>query len=215
MGADAQGPGERVAVNLSLLRDPLVFGQVCWPNSILYREQIEIIRSVERDRETYVVAANKVGKDYIAGFIAIWKFMKALMLGKTCKIITTSVKEEHLGVLWGEIGRFLTDSKVPLLASKGGPLVLTDMEIRRASDLVGGNKQPFNYCRGQVANNLDAMSGHHSDMSGMIGDEASGLPDGYHEKAQGWASWMLYFGNPWHCANFWYRGIKAGNLISQ
>lgn len=201
-------------MNLSLLRDPLVFYKVCWPDGVLYREQVDIVRSVERDRETFVVAANKVGKDYVAGFITVWKFMKALMLGKTCKIITTSVKEEHLGVLWGEIGRFLTDSKVPLLSTKGGPLVLTDMEIRRSCDLVAGNKQPFNYVRGQVANNLDAMSGHHSDMSGFIGDEASGLPDGYHEKAQGWMSWCLCFGNPWPASNFWWRGIKAGSLAT-
>ncbi len=200
-------------MNLTLLRDPLVFHKVCWPSKTFYKEQVDIIRSVERDRETYVVAGNKLGKDYVAGFIPIWKFMYALMLGKTCKIITTSVKEEHLGVLWGEVGRWLTDSKVPLLSTKGGPLVLTDMEIRRAADLVGGNKQPFNYVRGQVANNLDAMSGHHSDMSGFIGDEASGLPDGYYEKAQGWASWMLMFGNPWHCDNFWRRGIRAGDLV--
>jgi len=202
-------------MDLSLLRDPLVFAKVCWPNKTFYKQQVEIIHSTEHDRETYVVAGNKLGKDFVAGFIPVWKFAKALMLGKTCKIITTSVKEEHLGVLWGEIGRFLTDSKVPLLSSKGGPFVLTDMEIRRAADLVGGNKQPFNYVRGQVANNLDAMSGHHSDMSGFIGDEASGLPDGYYEKAQGWMSWGLFFGNPWHTANFWYRGIKAGNLIAQ
>lgn len=201
-------------MDISRLRDPIVFFSVCWPSRILYREQMDIVYSTENDKETYVVAGNKLGKDYVAGFVPIWKFMKALMMGKTCKIITTSVKEEHLGVLWGEIGRFLTDSKVPLLASKGGPLVLTDMEIRRASDLLDGNKQPFNYVRGQVANNLDAMSGHHSDMSGFIGDEASGLPDGYYEKAQGWAAWMLMFGNPWETQNFWRRGIKAGNLVA-
>jgi hypothetical protein len=201
-------------VNLQLLRDPLVFHRVCWPDSTFYKEQVDIVRSCETDRETYVVAGNKLGKDYVAGFIPIWKFLKALMLGKTCKIITTSVKEEHLGVLWGEIGRWLITSRVPLLASKGGPLVLTDMEIRRAADLESGNKQPFNYVRGQVANNLDAMSGHHSDMSGFIGDEASGLPDGYYEKAQGWASWMLCFGNPWQCENFWRKGVRAGNLVA-
>ena len=202
-----------MTMNIDRLRDPLVFHKVCWPNSTFYKEQVEIIRSVERDRETYVVAANKVGKDYIAGFIVIWKFLKALMMGKTCKIITTSVKEEHLGVLWGEIGRFLTDSKVPLLSTKGGPLVLTNMELRRASDLVGGNKQPFNYVKGQVAMNLDAFSGHHSDQSGFVGDEASGLPDGYWEKAQGWMHWCLVFGNPWPSfGNFWYRGIKGGDV---
>lgn len=199
-------------MDIRLLRDPMVFAQVCWPDNQFYREQAEIIQSTERDKETHVVAGNKLGKDYVAGFIVVWKFMKALMVGKTCKIITTSVKEEHLGVLWGEVGRFLTDSKIPLLYRKGGPLVLTDMEIRRASDLLDGNKQPFNYVRGQVANNLDAMSGHHSEMSGFIGDEASGLPDGYYEKAQGWASWMLFFGNPWHCDNFWRRAVRAGNL---
>lgn len=48
-------------MNVQLLRDPLVFASVCWPLSTFYKEQIEIIRSVERDRETYVVAGNKLG----------------------------------------------------------------------------------------------------------------------------------------------------------
>lgn len=48
-------------MNLSLLRDPLVFAGVCWPRNVFYKEQVEIIRSVEKDRETYVVAGNKLG----------------------------------------------------------------------------------------------------------------------------------------------------------
>jgi hypothetical protein len=41
--------------------DPFKFGKLLWPQARLYDKQMEVVHSVERNRETYVVAGNKLG----------------------------------------------------------------------------------------------------------------------------------------------------------
>ena len=43
------------------LVDALPFGEVLWPNVKFYKEQEDIIRSVDTNVETLVVAANQMG----------------------------------------------------------------------------------------------------------------------------------------------------------
>lgn len=132
-------------------------------------------------------------------------------MGKTCRILTTSVKDEHLDVLWGEIGRFVTTSEHPLMAADGGPLVMNYHEIRRASEM--GAKNPLNYLKAQVSRLGEGLAGHHSESSMIVGDESSGLDDVSYEMSQGWAKRMLWFGNPNYCTNFWRKGIEEGDLL--
>lgn len=40
---------------------PLVFAEEFWPDVTFYREQVEVIESVEQDAETFVVAGNQLG----------------------------------------------------------------------------------------------------------------------------------------------------------
>jgi hypothetical protein len=42
--------------------DPLVFGKTFWPNVYFYSRQREIIRSVQTNDITEVVAGNKLGE---------------------------------------------------------------------------------------------------------------------------------------------------------
>lgn len=182
-----------------------------WPRVDFYDKQWEMIDSAENNSQTYVYAGNGLGKDFVIAFIVLATFLKSLKLGKTCRILTTSVKEEHLDVMWGEIGRFIMTAEYPLLANKGGPLVVNNLEIRRASEQ--DSKNPLSYLKGMVAGqNMDAFAGHHAEVTLGVGDEGSGLDDLVLNKMQGWAKRLMFIGNPNPCNNFYYRNIKGGDL---
>ena len=144
----------------------------------------------------------------------LWYFLNAMKAGLTCRIVTTSVKEEHLDVLWGEIGRFLSTSRHPLIwhpnRAPDAPLAVNYHEIRRRGEMDA--KNPLNYLKGMVAKDREGMQGHHAEMTLLVGDEASALDDAYHEAAQGWAKRFLYFSNPEQCENFFKKAVKAGDL---
>ena len=197
--------------------DPLALAGILWPKNNpndplnpkglqFYDKQIEIIRSVWQDAKTYVPAGNKLGKDFIAGFIALAFFLTH----RPVKIITTSVKDEHLDVLWGEIDRFIRTCRYPMLAKDGGPLVYLHQEIRR---VVNGVEEMDSYLKGQVSKKGEGMAGHHAAHTLIIMDEASGVDEVVYEMAQGWAAHMLIIGNPNPCINFFKRGVFAGDLV--
>lgn len=204
--------------------DPLYWGRLHWPSVRFYNKQQEIIYSVAHDNETYVVAGNKLGKDFVAAFIVLWFFCTR----RPCRVVTTSSRDEHLDVLWGEIARFIAESEFALDSRQGGNLLLTHHHIRWISR---GRECPISYIKGMVSNkvSLTAMQGHHvtaglslngwieaSDVPRtlFVGDEASGLPHEYYAMASGWASRMLVFGNPWPCDNFFRRAIKGDPVMN-
>lgn len=184
---------------------PLRFAKTFWPDVTFYKEQCQIIESVRDNEETYVPAGNMLGKDFVAGFIALWYFM----VHNPVRIITTSVNEEHLKVLWGEIDRFIRTSKVPLRHEQGGPLVYNHQELRKILD---GELDKYSYLRGKVSEKGEGLSGHHARYTLMLFDEASGVPDIAYEMGLGWARRMLIIGNPNPCHNFFFKGVKAGDL---
>lgn len=195
--------------------DALALKEFLWPEVKFYDKQVQIIDSVFRNRETYVPAGNKLGKDFIAGFITLTAFLLCRFHTPkplTCRIITTSVAEKHLNVLWGEIGRYIGTSSKPLLSQHGGPLVVNSFEIRRAEEME--QKKPYNYIAGMVYDDPEKLAGHHAEWTLFIGDEASGLDDKAYEMAQGWAHHMLLIGNCNPCANFFKRGVKGGDLLA-
>ena len=106
----------------------------------------------------------------MTGFICPNLFIRCIITDQTCRIVTTSVAEHHLTVLWGEIGRFLTTSKQPLLAKDGGPLVVNHMEIRRKDEMHA--KNPLNYLVGRVSAKGEGLAGHHADVTLAVADEA-------------------------------------------
>lgn len=201
--------------------DPLHFAKLFWPDVTFYQQQRDIIRSVVDNRETVVAAANKLGKDYVAGFIVLWFFMTR----RPCRIVTTSAKDDHLRVLWGEINRFISDSKVQLVydPKKGvnTGLIVNQRELRMVFQ---GEVDDISYVRGMVASadTLAAMQGHHATpkpgtpecldglpRSMFVSDESSSVPDDYYRMADTWAERMLIFGNTWPCSNFFYRAVKG------
>lgn len=188
--------------------------ELYWPTVRFYEKQIEIIRSSVTAAETHVTAGNKLGKDYVSGFIALACFLVCQAKGLSCRIVTTSVAEHHLKVLWGEIGRFLTTASSarlgePILVTQGGSLVIANyQEVRRLEERDA--KNPLNYLVGRVSEHGEGLAGHHADFTLALADEASGLDNQSYEMFQGWAKHILFIGNPNPCANRFRQAVKEG-----
>lgn len=195
---------------------PLKLAKILWPHVSFYREQRDIIESVIENDETVVPAGNKLGKDFVAGFIALWFFLTR----HPCRVVTTSVDATQLeGVLWGEVRRFLRTSKFPLDAKKGGPLLVNHLHLRK---IVNGEVCGISYMLGRVAAKGEGMLGHHVPNKGdgiprtlYIEDEASGVTDVCYERADTWASRKLLIGNCYQgtpgCTHF-KKACEAGDL---
>jgi hypothetical protein len=188
--------------------DPLKFGAVCWPQFSFYDKEAEVILSVRDNDETIVPAANMMGKDFVAGFIALWFFLAF----KQCRVVSTSVKDDHLRVLWGEIGRFIQSSVYPLTVEKGGPLIVHHRDIRKVNQTTG-KECKISYLRGMVSEKGEGMAGHHAQATLAIIDEASGVDDVVYTQCATWAKRFLIFGNTNQCENFFRRMVEAGDVI--
>jgi hypothetical protein len=201
------------AERLAYMKDPFVLAGLLWPDVTFYDKQREIIKSVWENDETFVPAGNMLGKDFVAGFIALAFFLTR----HPCRIITTSVDHTQLeSVLWGEIRRFIQTSRIPLEDSEGGPLHVNHLQIRK---VVRGQEDGLSYLRGRVAAKGEGMLGHHIAKVGdgiprtlFMADEASGVDDVSHERADTWADRKLAIGNCYPCSNFFFRGVQGGDL---
>lgn len=156
------------------------------------------------------------GKDFVAGFIALWFFLSR----HPCRIITTSADYSQLeSVLWGEIRRFIQTSKYPLEAEKGGPLIVNHLHLKKIHQ---GKVCGISYLIGRVAAKGEGLLGHHVAEIGdgiprtlLIGDECSGLEDLVYERSDTWAKRKLFIGNPFPCTNFFYKFVKAGDVLAK
>jgi hypothetical protein len=112
---------------------PFKFKEEFWPDVRFYKEQMDIIESVVETPQTIVVAGNKLGKDFVAGYIILWFFLTGGGRGFDImtRVVTTSVNADHLDVLWGEIHRFIQSCKVELDSRRGGPLIVNQLELRK------------------------------------------------------------------------------------
>lgn len=198
--------------------DPIELAKVLWPDVKFYKQQREVIYSVVENVETFVVAGNMLGKDFVTAFIVLWFFLTR----EPCRIVTTSVDGMQLeGVLWGEIRRFIYDAKYELDAGKGGPIVVNHLHLRKIlqSGPRAGKRCGLSYCIGRVAAKGEGMLGHHAADQGdgvprtlYVADEASGVDDVSYDRGDTWAKRKLIIGNPYPCNNFFYKGVKGGDL---
>ena len=197
------------------LLDPLDFSKKFWPDVKWYRQQREIIYSVINNDETIVPAGNMLGKDFVAAFIALYFFMSR----HPCRVLTTSVDSTQLeSVLWGEIGRFIDTASAKL------PIIYNHLHVKK---IRRDKTCKISYIKGRVAAKGEGMLGHHvTQDSGeffdddiprtlFIVDEASGVDNVNYEKAQTWAKRTLVIGNPYPCTNFFYKGVKAGDVKAE
>lgn len=204
---------------------PIDLIRLLWPDTVIYSKQAEIIESVRYNQQTFVPAGNKLGKDFTAGLIALGAFLfPRIFLGgdlpsEECRVITTSVKDDHLRVLWGEIGRFLSSCAMPITIDKGGPLLVNHREIRKTLPGLDAKGNPrkelcsISYLRGMVSERGEGMAGHHAAYTLLIIDEASGVDDVVYTQADTWAKRMLVIGNPNPTANFFARAVERGDVL--
>jgi hypothetical protein len=200
--------------NLPQVADPLKFSRLVWPGMTFYLQQQEIVYSVMDNRETIVVAANKMGKDFVAAFIVLWFFLTR----HPCRIVTTSAKDDHLRVLWGEMGNLIQSAEYPLDVRQGGCLNVNARELRK---VINGQIHKLSYCIGMVASQdkIAAMQGHHIASTGdgvprtlFVCDEASSVPHQYYIMADTWMDRALIFGNAWPCDNFFKYAVKGNPM---
>lgn len=197
--------------NYRFVMDPLKFASIMWPHVRFYKQQQQMIYSVAENDETFVPAGNMLGKDFTAAFIVVWFFVTR----RPCRVVTTSAKDDHLRVLWGEINRFVNDAKYPLRVGSGGPLVVQHQQMFWEYE---GTRCPLSYVTGMVASDatLAAMQGHHIPDVGdgiprnlFVSDESSSVPDEYWMMARTWAKRMFAIGNTWPCENFFKHAVHG------
>ncbi len=193
-------------------KDPLALQRAFWPQYQLYQEQREVVVSVRDNKYTWVPAAQKMGKDFIAGFIPVWFFLTR----HPCRVVITSAKEGHLDVVFAEVNKFLTTCRFPLLVRDGGHIHSKYHLVRK---IVDGRMCGTSYIRGMVAadNTVAAMGGHHvptwddTPHTMFLGDECSSMNSEYEEKARPWAHRLFFIGNTWDCDNVWRKGVDKGD----
>jgi hypothetical protein len=185
--------------------DPLEFAAELWPQWHFYDKQREIIYSVEDTPETIVHAGNMLGKDFVAGFIVLSYYLRYPVV----RVITTSVKDDHLRILWGEVQRFIDTCKYPLETRRGGPLQITHRNIKKR---VNGKICPISYVRGMVSEKAEGLAGHHAPYTLWVGDEASALDQVAYTQASTWAKRILLIGNCNECQNVFKEAAKTGNI---
>lgn len=210
---------------LMKFKDPMKLQRLLWPSVTFYRKQREVIYSVFENDETVVPAGNMLGKDYVAGFIALAFFLTR----HPCRIVTTSADYAQLeAVLWGEIRRFIGSSRYPLNHEAGGPLIINHLLIRK---WYRGQMCGISYLMGRTASKGEGMLGHHANPGECCGevvttrhdlprtlfiaDEASGVEDITFERADTWAARKLIIGNPYPCSNHFKRAVKEGDIEAQ
>lgn len=200
--------------------NPIAFGRMLWPQYRLYNKQIEIVESVMNNDETYVPAAHKMGKDFVTAFIVLWFFLSRT----PARVVTTSSDASQLeGVLWGEMRRFIGESKIPLDSEHGGSMIVNHLHLRKL--LPNGRECGLSYVRGRVAAKGEGMAGHH--LAGVadsvprtlfIADEASGVDDESITRADTWAHRKLIIGNCYSntpgCTLFRAR-VLQGDLLEE
>lgn len=213
----------RHKVNSVPSADPILWGRCLWPDKRFYDRQREVIYSVRDNDETYCYAGHQLGKDYVAGFIVLWYFLTHPVV----RVVTTSVKDDHLRVLWGEIGRYIDDVSpdFPLKKEHGGPLLVTHRELRKLVPYVPNSEAPdakagkgyyvdkISYVKGMVSERGEGMAGHHAAKTLLVVDEASGVDELVVERASSWAKKILVIGNPYGSRDTWFAKACLGGDI--
>lgn len=226
-------------IRLPDILDPVKLIYWLWPGERLYSKQEDMVYATRDAVETYVVAGNKLGKDYVSAkicltfFLAPWCYFPMSYVRQvntwripaaegvmanphTRRVVTTSVKDEHLDVLWAEIARAVATCKLDLLGTRTKDnkphIIMVHHEIRLFEEQFA--KNPLNYLKGQVSKLGEGLAGHHAAYTLGVGDEASGLMDETYKQFQGWAKRQLFFGNPNPCANFFKTNYGQGDLLA-
>jgi len=154
----------------------------------LWSKQREIVNSVLKNPRTVVPSCSSSGKTFSAGHIAVW------FLANYCPstVITTAPTFRQVeAILWREIAEAWGKCVLPFEAK----LTTTDLKMK---DPDGMNRDWF--AIGLSTDEPERFQGLHNKYVLVIGDEASGLPEGVYQAmenplASGFTR-LLLIGNP-------------------
>lgn len=146
--------------------------------------QTEIACSVRDNERTAIKSGNGTGKTYISAGIVLW-FLYSF---NPSKVITTAPTDRQVSdLLWSEIGTIYGKSKIPL----GGRLLQKNLELDDNWFAVGFATREYD---------PEKFQGYHAPHILVIFDEASGIPPGIWDGAEGLLtsghSRFLAIGNP-------------------
>lgn len=196
----------RCNMGQSSVIDPIHFIETQWPQYRLYGKQWEIVQSFEYNSITVVPSGNKMGKDFIASLCGLSMFQRY----QECRGITTSIRDDHLRVLFGEMDRHIDQCRFPMRYPQGN-LKIKHRDVRK---IVKGKQCPISYIRGLVSEKPEGFAGHHAKWTFAIIDEASGIDDSVLDQILTWAQRVLIIGNPLPTTNFFFRMVKAGDKLA-
>ena len=184
--------------------DPMQFYAWGWPDRVLYTKQIEVLRSLEENKETVVPAGHQLGKDYICAVAMLWFFLTR----EPCRVIATSVKEDSLKrILWGEVKDLVSTCRYKL------PIHVLDKVIKK---VVGKKESDKSYIIALVSERGEGFTGHHlprgpGGQAAVLGvfDESSGIDHEAYSRLDTCTHKNLIVGNPYDCDNFFKWSVKG------
>jgi len=136
-----------------------------WPDIFLWPKLYEILDALKNNRRVVVPSGHGVGKTWLMARIALW----FLFSYAGAKVITTAPTWGQVeNLLWSEIRKAYTDSKIPL----GGRILNTEIKIAEDWFAVG-------FSTSGVASEREfgtpKFQGYHSENLLVLLDEAAGV----------------------------------------
>lgn len=162
-----------------------------------YDAQIEIAEAVRDHKRVAVSSGHKVGKSYVAAWLALW-FYCSFPEARVVMSSTTSRQVDQ--ILWREVRRFHKRATVPI----GGDL----HELARS----GLKADDFREIVGFTAREAEAVAGISGAHLLYVLDEASGIPDEIFEAIEGnraGGARLVMFSNPTRTEGEFYEAFFA------
>ncbi len=194
------------------LGDPILFAKYHWPEMRFYAKQVEMLRSVRDNVETFVHAGHKLGKDRASAVAVLWFFMSR----KPARVIICGSSTESIrDTLWGEIENLIREAE-----RNGRPFNVKVNHLRLEKRIFGkpNETEPLDYVEAKVVKKGEALHGHHLDDSSgprlmFVFSEATAIDDEHYDAAQTQMHRLLVCANPMKTDGFFYRVCRAGNVM--
>lgn len=191
------------ATEFMLKKDPEVFLRD-WLGAEPWEKQMDIIKSVFIEPETFVPSCQGAGKSWIAARAAM-AFLYAYPFSLV--ITTAPIFFQVKNILWREMALAYYTAKKPL----GGDLKATELVVQQGTWYAIGMKSEDT--------RPEQMTGFHANDMLVIIDEASGFPQPLFEAMQGNVSTgnghLLAIGNPTRTQGFFYDAAHKNRHLSK
>jgi phage terminase large subunit len=166
MKNDSALSGKQKETFKRIVKDPVLFAShVLGAN--LWEKEVEILRSIDKNRRTAVKACHGVGKTFILAVAVLWwlaRYPKGVVL------TTSSTQRQVRTQLWSEIHKAAAQAKIPY-----PPLKTAELKLRDNN----------NFAIGFSTDRAENFQGYHGRRVLIIADEAPGIEYGIFEAMAG------------------------------